>query len=57
MDLNYHRQREQAERLAAEQARTPEARAAHTELADAYRKLIEASERVEALTPRPRSVA
>jgi len=57
MDLNYHRQREQAERLAAQQARTPEAKAVHTELADAYRKVIEAYERIEALTPRPRSVA
>ena len=57
MDLAYYRQREQAERLAAEQARDPKARTGHLDLANSYRNVIEAYERLEALRPAPRSVA
>ena len=57
MDIHHYRQREQAERLHARQAASDEARATHLELADSYRAVIEAYERLEALRPRPRSVA
>ena len=57
MDLAYYRQREQAERLAAEQSRDPAARSVHLDLANSYRNVIEAYERLEALRPYPRSVA
>jgi hypothetical protein len=57
MDLQHYRQRERAERLSAEQARDPGARAAHLELADSYRAVIEAYERLDALRPAPRIVA
>ena len=57
MDLAYYRQREAAERLAADQARDPETRAGHSELADSYRRVIESYERLEAFRPAPRSVA
>ena len=57
MDLHHYRQREQAERLQAQQATNAEARAAHLELAESYRSVIEAYERLEALRPMPRSVA
>ena len=57
MDLHHYRQREQAERLQAQQATSAESRAAHLELADSYRAVIEAYERLEALRPAPRSVA
>ena len=57
MDLHHYRQREQAERLQAAQAMSPEARAAHLELAESYRSVIEAYERLEALRPMPRNVA
>ena len=57
MDLHHYRQREQAERLQALQARSEDARAAHLELAESYRSVIEAYERLEALRPMPRSVA
>ncbi len=57
MDLQHYRQRERAERLSAEQARDPSARAAHLELADSYRAVIEAYERLDALRPAPRVVA
>ena len=57
MDLQHYRQREQAERLYADQTRDPAARAAHVELADSYRAVIEAYERLDALRPAPRSAA
>ena len=57
MDLQHYRQREQAERLQAKQARSEDARAAHLELADSYRSVIEAYERLEMLRPAPRSAA
>jgi hypothetical protein len=57
MDLAHYRQREQAERLQAEQARNEADRAAHIELAESYRSVIEAYERLDALRPKPRSVA
>ena len=56
MDLQHYRQRERSERLQAAQALNESDRAAHLELADSYRSVIEAYERLEALRPRPRSV-
>ena len=56
MDLYHYRQREQAERLSAQQAATEAARTAHLELAESYRSVIEAYERLEALRPMPRRV-
>lgn len=57
MDLQHYRQRERAERLHAEQARDPADRAAHLQLAESYRAVIEAYERLDALRPVARSVA
>ncbi|HEX8641356.1 MAG TPA: hypothetical protein VF704_09405 [Allosphingosinicella sp.] len=57
MDLHHYRQREQAERLFAERARTEADRTTHLELAQSYRAVIEAYERLDALRPAPRSVA
>ena len=57
MDLHHYRQREAAERLQAQQSTSEAARTAHLELADSYRAVIEAYERLEALRPAPRSVA
>lgn len=57
MDLQHYRQREQAERLQAAQAHNERDRQAHLELAESYRAVIEAYERLEALRPKPRSVA
>ncbi len=57
MDIPHYRRREQAERLSAQQATSDEARRAHLELAESYRSVIEAYERLEALRPAPRSVA
>ena len=57
MDLHYYRQREQTERRSAQQAASEEARTAHLELAESYRSVIEAYERLEALRPMTRSVA
>jgi len=57
LDLQHYRQREQAERLFADQARNEADRAAHLELAQSYRAVIDAYERLEALRPAPRSVA
>lgn len=57
MELPYYRQREQAERVAAAQARDPAARAAHLQLADSYRSVVEAYERLQSLRPVPRIVA
>ena len=57
MDVNHYRQREQAERLLASQAANEAARAAHLELAESYRSVIDAYERLNALRPTPRSVA
>ncbi|WP_162806596.1 hypothetical protein [Sphingosinicella terrae] len=56
MDLQHYRQREKAERAAAEQAASDADRAAHLELADSYRSVIDAYERLQALRPKPRSV-
>jgi hypothetical protein len=52
MDTSYYRQREQAERAAAHQAHSPAASAAHLALADSYRGLVEAYERLEQVRPR-----
>ena len=57
MDVHHYRQREQAERLQAQQATSDNAREAHLELAESYRSVIEAYERLEALRPTPRRVA
>jgi len=57
MDLHYYRQRERAERLAAQQATSDAARAAHLDLAESYKSVIEAYEKLEVLRPKPRSVA
>lgn len=57
VDLNHYRQREQSERLQAEQALNESDRAAHLELAESYRSVIDAYERLDALRPKPRSVA
>lgn len=57
MDLRHYRQREQAERVHAAQALNESDRTAHLELADSYRSVIEAYERLDALRPKPRSVA
>ena len=57
MDLHHYRQRERAERLSAKQATSEEERKAHLELAESYRSVIEAYERLEALRPKPRSAA
>lgn len=51
MDLEYYRQREAAERFSAESSACPEARHAHLELADRYRGVIEAYERLGGLQP------
>lgn len=57
MDLQYYRQREQAERLSAAGALSESARATHLELAASYRSVIEAYERLAALRPGSRSAA
>ena len=57
MDLHHYRQREQAERLAAAQSRFEADRVAHLELAESYRSVIEAYERLAALRQAPRIVA
>ena len=57
MDLHYYRQRECAERLSAQQAANDAARTAHLELAESYRSVIEAYEKLEVLRPAPRSAA
>ena len=57
MDLQHYRQRERAERQQATQALNESDRAAHLELAESYRSVIEAYERLDALRPKPRSVA
>ena len=46
MDLTHYRQREQAERAFADQAHSEEARVSHLNLAERYRDLIEAYERI-----------
>jgi hypothetical protein len=45
MDINYLLQREQVERIRAEQAACANSRAAHRELAERYRALIEQNRR------------
>ena len=57
MDLQHYRQRERAERLAAQQAASGAARNAHLELAESYRSVIDSYEKLEMLRPKPRSVA
>ena len=57
MDLRHYRQRERTERLSAGQAHNEADRAAHLELAESYRSLIEAYERLAELRAAPRSVA
>jgi hypothetical protein len=57
MDLNHYRQRERAERLSAARSLSEADRAAHLELAESYRSVIEAYERLAALRPAPRIVA
>ena len=57
MDVHYYRQRERAERLAAQQAAGEAARTAHLDLAESYKSVIEAYEKLEMLRPKARSVA
>jgi len=57
MDLHHYRQRERAERVRAAQAVNTADRAAHLELAESYRSVIEAYERLDALRPKPQIVA
>jgi hypothetical protein len=57
VDLQHYRRREQAERLAAEQALSLSDRAAHLELANSYRSVVEAYERLAELRPIARRVA
>ena len=49
MDVNLYRQREQAERALAGQARDEATRKTHLDLAESYRAVIVAYERLEAL--------
>jgi hypothetical protein len=53
MDLSHYRQREAAERLRAERSLNAADRAGHLGLADSYRSVIEAYERLEALRQSP----
>ena len=53
MDVQHYRQREQSERALAAQAPSAEARAIHLELAESYRSVIDAYERLESLRDRP----
>ena len=53
MDVQHYRQREQSERALAAQAPTPEAREIHLELADSYRAVIDAYERLQSLRDEP----
>ena len=46
MDIEHYRQREQAERQHAEQARSDASRKAHLELAESYRAVVAAYERL-----------
>ena len=48
MDLAYYRHREQQERAFAAQAMGAAARAAHLEMAERYRAVIEAHEQLDA---------
>ena len=57
MDLQHYRQRERAERLAAQQAASEAARNAHLELAESYRSVIDSYEKLEMLRPKSRSFA
>lgn len=57
MDLQHYREREQAERRYAEQTRDESARQAHLDLAESYRSVIDAYERLETLRPVRRAVA
>ena len=57
MDVNYYLAREQVERALARAATNPGARAAHSDLADRYRALVEGhrdavNDRAEAMAPR-----
>ena len=45
MDINYLLQREQIERMRADQAACADVRAAHSELADSYRALVDSHRR------------
>ena len=49
MDINLYRQREQAERALASHARDEATRKTHLDLAESYRGVIVAYERLEAL--------
>jgi len=57
MDLTYYREREKQERAFAAQALSIEARNAHLELAQRYRAVIEAHERLEQIIPKDASAA
>ena len=50
MDLIYYREREKQERAFAAQALSSGARIAHLDLAERYRAVIEAHERLEQVT-------
>lgn len=50
MDLTYYREREMQERAFASQAMSDVARAAHLELAERYRAVIDAHQRLDEVT-------
>jgi hypothetical protein len=57
MDLGHYRQREQQERALAAQARNRDIRAAHLNLAERYRAVIQAYEQLEKVVPANRNAA
>lgn len=57
MDLNHYRQREQQERALAAQSLAADARAAHLDLAERYRAVIEAYEELQKIVPAGRAAA
>jgi hypothetical protein len=57
LDIAYYRQREQAERAFARRACSEAARASHLGLADRYRELIEAYQRLAPAEERDSSAA
>ena len=57
MDLTYYREREKQERAFAAQAMSAGARHAHMDLADRYRAVIEAHERLDQLAENRSSTA
>ena len=56
MDVQHYLQRELSERALAAQAPSAEAREVHLELAESYRAVIDAYERLRALRNEPRAL-